>query len=249
MSDLVRAYLVSGDLDKVMPLLEETLKNRNAQLGPAGGGQLAKVVSLLEDTLEQQKARLGPEHRQIVHLEGTLALASALLDSEFYARARATKGPKHIDTLLELRKVAQMHLAFRQPDLAEPLLVEVLEGLAVGPDHTTRAITVELLQETFDLRAEISPDSWNTFNTQSLLGGARLGQQKYAEAEPLLLMGYEGMKAREAMIPQTDGGELRIPEALDRLIELYTATNKSEEAKRWRSERAKYSETKPKGKK
>jgi hypothetical protein len=95
----------------------------------------------------------------------------------------------------------------------------------------------------------MAPHSWNTFNTQSLLGGALLGQQKYAEAEPLLLMGYEGMKVREAMIPRSDGGDLRIPEAIDRLIELYTAMNKPEEAKRWQTERAKYPEAKLPGEK
>jgi hypothetical protein len=33
---------------------------------------------------------------------------------------------------------------------------------------------------------------------------------------------------------------LRIPEALDRLIKLYTATDKLDEVKKWRAERAKY---------
>jgi hypothetical protein len=59
----------------------------------------------------------------------------------------------------------------------------------------------------------------------------------------LLLKGYEGMKEREKSI--TKGGETRIPEALDRLIELYTATNKPDEAKKWQAERAKYSEINP----
>jgi hypothetical protein len=75
---------------------------------------------------------------------------------------------------------------------------------------------------------------------QSIRGGALLGQKKYAEAEPLLVKGYEGMKTREKTIPQHSGGELRIPEALDRLIELYTAINKPDEAKKWRAERVKY---------
>ena len=48
------------------------------------------------------------------------------------------------------------------------------------------------------------------------------------------------MKAREEKIPKLGGGELRLPEALDRLIELYTATNKPQELKKWRAERAKY---------
>jgi hypothetical protein len=68
--------------------------------------------------------------------------------------------------------------------------------------------------------------------------------EEYAEAEPLLVKGYEGMKTREQTIPKTGGGELRIPQALDRLIELYTAINKPDEAKKWQTERAKYPETK-----
>jgi hypothetical protein len=45
------------------------------------------------------------------------------------------------------------------------------------------------------------PDYWITSYAESLLGGALLGQKKYAEAEPLLVHGYEGLKAREARIP------------------------------------------------
>jgi Flp pilus assembly protein TadD len=91
-----------------------------------------------------------------------------------------------------------------------------------------------------DRAVALTPGDWTTFNTQSTLGGALLAQKKYAEAEPLLLKGYEGMKAREKTIPKQGGGELRIPEALDRLIELYTAINKPDEAKKWHMERAKY---------
>jgi hypothetical protein len=40
------------------------------------------------------------------------------------------------------------------------------------------------------------PDVGSTPNSQSLLGGALLGQKKYAEVEPLLLKRYEGMKQR-----------------------------------------------------
>jgi hypothetical protein len=95
-----------------------------------------------------------------------------------------------------------------------------------------------LLRECLAIREKTQPDAWNTFNAQSTLGGALLGQKKYAEAEPLLVKGYEGMKQREKPIPPQ--GVTRIPEALDRLIELYTATNKPDEAKKWRAERAKY---------
>jgi serine/threonine-protein kinase len=46
------------------------------------------------------------------------------------------------------------------------------------------------------------------------------------------------MKAREKAIPPQ--GSIRIPEALDRLVELYTATNNPDAIKKWQAERAKY---------
>jgi hypothetical protein len=96
-----------------------------------------------------------------------------------------------------------------------------------------------LIRDCLALREKTQPDAWTTFHTKSLLGGALLGQKKYTDAEPLLLAGYEGMKQREATIPQPDG-KVRLPEALDRLIELYTAIDKPDEVKKWRAERARY---------
>ncbi len=58
-----------------------------------------------------------------------------------------------------------------------------------------------VLRECLAIREKAQPDEWSTFNTRSLLGDSLLGQKKYAEAEPLIVSGYEGMKAREAKIP------------------------------------------------
>jgi hypothetical protein len=102
-----------------------------------------------------------------------------------------------------------------------------------------------LLRECLAIREKTMPDDWTTFNTRRMLGSALLGQKKYVEAEPLLLKGYEGMKEREKSIPKSGGAEKRTPEALGALIELYTATNKPEEVKKWRAERVKYPAGKP----
>ena len=61
-----------------------------------------------------------------------------------------------------------------------------------------------------------------------------LGQKKHADAEPLLLAGYEGMKQREKTIPEQ--GKVRIPEAIERLVQLYEATGKKDDAAKWRKE-------------
>jgi hypothetical protein len=91
-----------------------------------------------------------------------------------------------------------------------------------------------VLRECLAIREKTQPDAWTTFNTQSLLGGALLGQKKYADAEPLLLAGYEGMKQREKTIPPQ--GNTRIPEAIERLVQLYEATDKKNDAAKWREE-------------
>ena len=77
-----------------------------------------------------------------------------------------------------------------------------------------------LIREALTIREKVEPDDWRTFNTKSMLGGALLGQKKYAESEPLLLAGYEGLKQRETTIPEQ--GKVRLPEALERLVQLYT---------------------------
>ena len=46
------------------------------------------------------------------------------------------------------------------------------------------------------------------------------------------------MRQREKTIPPQ--GSTRIAEAIDRLIELATATNKPDDVKKWQAERAKY---------
>jgi hypothetical protein len=48
------------------------------------------------------------------------------------------------------------------------------------------------------------------------------------------------MMAREKSIPPRSG--TRVPETLDRLIAFHNASNKPEEAAKWRAERARYPE-------
>ncbi len=74
-------------------------------------------------------------------------------------------------------------------------------------------------------RDKTQPDALTTFNTKSLLGGAILGQKKYADAQPLLLAGHEGMKQSEETIPPR--GKVCTPEAIERLVQLYEPTTRN----------------------
>jgi hypothetical protein len=89
-----------------------------------------------------------------------------------------------------------------------------------------------LLRESLAIREKSIPDDYRRFNSMSLLGGALLGQGKHTEAEPLVIGGYEGMKARQAKIPAT--GALYLSEAAERVVRLYEAWDKPEKAAEWR---------------
>ena len=76
------------------------------------------------------------------------------------------------------------------------------------------------------------PDDWRVFNARHLLGACLLGQRKYAEAEPLLLGGYEGMNQRESNLG--NGGKQRLRENVRRLIQLYEGMDRADQADKWK---------------
>ncbi len=67
-----------------------------------------------------------------------------------------------------------------------------------------------------------------------MLGGALLGQNRYDVAEPMLIAGYEGMKQRQQSVPLQ--AQDRILEAIERLVQIYEATGKMDDATKFRKE-------------
>jgi hypothetical protein len=77
------------------------------------------------------------------------------------------------------------------------------------------------------------PDHWRKFATMSLLGGGLLGQGRYTEAEPMIVAGYEGMKTQEGKIAVWN--KFYLPEAAERVVRLYEAWDKPEQATAWKA--------------
>ena len=236
MNNLGQAYRYAGKLDLALPLLEETLKLRKAKLGPEhpntlismgslvsayqAAGKLDLALPLLEETLKLRKAKLGPEHPNTLIMMGGLAFVYDEL--------------KQFDKA-ELLLREQLRLMKQKSGGDSPGYAGALAQLGHNVLHQKKWTDAEpLLRECLAIREKTQPDVWSTFNTKSLLGGALLGQKKYADAEPLLLAGYEGMKKREAKIPPQ--GKIRLTEALERLVQLYEATDNKDEAAKWRKE-------------
>ena len=242
MDNLAAAYLAAGKVELALPLHEEALKLLRANRGPdhpdtlrcmhnlatayVSAGKLHLALPLFEESVKLHKSKLAPDHpgtlftmnnlAEVYEKLGKLDLALPLYE-ETLKRRKAKLGPDHPETLHTMASFGSALCASRDFTKAESLLRECLA-----------------------IRDKAQPDDWQTFYTQSLLGGALFGQKNYAGAEPLLLKGYEGMRQREKSITRRHANSL--PQALERLIGLYAATNKPDEVKRWRAERAKYSD-------
>jgi tetratricopeptide (TPR) repeat protein len=244
--NLAQAYRQRKQFDKSIPLLKEWLKLVEKKLGRdhlqtllivmglgvnyTDAGRVPEALPLLEEVYRARKAH------------PPLRLESAMFLMEAYMKAR--EQAKAVRVFREQRAETQLAQALQTLPAGSPQLAERLAQIGVLFLELQEWAGAEpLCRESLAIREKSQPNAWTTFNTMSMLGGALLGQKKYAEAEPLLLKGYEGMKAREKGIPPQGG--IRIPEAIDRLIEFYTATGKLDEAKTWRAERAKYPELAP----
>ena len=95
-----------------------------------------------------------------------------------------------------------------------PLATQLMYAASHYLKLDQHAAAETLLRESLTIREKLAPDAWSTFNTQSTLGEALLGQKKHADAEPLLIKGYEGMKQRAAKVPP-QVKVLRLREALE----------------------------------
>ena len=73
----------------------------------------------------------------------------------------------------------------------------------------------------------VQPEHWLRYKIMSMLGEARLAQKQYAEAETLLLAGYEGMRQHEEGLTKKQRLILQI-EALKKIVNLYETWHKAD---------------------
>ncbi len=131
---------------------------------------------------------------------------------ETLKRRRAKLGSAHPDTLHILEELGQ---AYRDAGRLDE--------------------SATLLRKALDARKKRKPGHGLTFNTMLLLGTTLLEQKKYADAEPLLVQGYEGIKMQtDQYIPPWN--KVLPIQALERIVRLYEATGQPDQAEKWRGE-------------
>jgi tetratricopeptide (TPR) repeat protein/tRNA A-37 threonylcarbamoyl transferase component Bud32 len=223
-------------------------------------GRYAEAEPLFREALAGQRRKLGADHpdtlRSLDNLanlyqsRGRYAEAEPLL-LEAVSGARRKLGPAHPTTQALILSTAVLYERGGQPAKAEPLWRELAEAAKkqAGPGAPSYAarlanLGTNLLKQRKPAEAEpplrtclairqgTQPDAWSTFNARSLLGEALARQKRYAEAEPLLLAGHEGLEARARTVPPQ--AQHSLTEALERLVQLYDAWGKPEQAAAWR---------------
>ena len=231
LNHLAAAYWSMNQLHKSVPLFKVVLKRQEAKLSRRYPNTLLAVANL--GINNKDSGRLDeaiPLIEETYHASGKFPnirwVGAQLLET--YAKAvRSTEAAKLVSELLaDARKTSPKE----STQLAGALASFSLTLLQLK----AYADAEPLLCECLAIREKTQPDLWSTFNSKSQLGGALLGLKQYAEAEPLLIVRYQGMHQREANI--RPHAKARLPEALERLIQLYEATDNPDEAARWRKE-------------
>ena len=233
MNNLAGVYESAGQADKALPLWEEALRVRTAKLGRThleaeilihnlaltyrDVGRLADALPLFEELAKLRIARLGPGDTNTFGSMVNLARIHLRMD-------QTAKALPIYDELV----AAQRDLPNRDQVRFAQILATVSVDLA---DARQFAAAEPYLRECLSILETKSPDDWETFTVRVRLGVSLKAQKKFAEAERVLLQGFEGLQAREDRIPAA--AQARISEAIERLIDLYMAWEKPDEAAKW----------------
>jgi tetratricopeptide (TPR) repeat protein len=223
-------------------------------------GKYAEAEKLYVEVLGYQEKVLGADHPQtlgtkfnlaiLYQARGRLDLAQPLFQ-EAADGSRRQLGLANADTQQRIYELITCLERTGKAETAEALYREViafLKGKDQGPEYLAwndglaahllarkkSAEAEPVLRECLALRGKHEPNAWKTFHLRALLGGVLSDQEKYVEAEPLLLAGYEGLKERAAMMSEQARG--LVIQALQRLVQLYERWGKEKEAARWRAE-------------
>ncbi|HEV2971353.1 MAG TPA: serine/threonine-protein kinase [Pirellulales bacterium] len=231
LDNLAAAYWRLNRLDKSIPLLEQTLAVQRKELGELHPNTLGTLAFLGVNYRDAGRLAEAIPLLEQAHREGSNQASLRWVGAELLTTyVRAGKSAEGSTLVKDNLDTARKELPTDSPSLAVALALDglVLLQLNAWPDAEP------ILRECLAMREKKEPDAWTTFSTKSMLGGALLGQKKYLDAEPLLVAGYEGMEKRDDKIPSQ--GKIRLTEALNRLIQLYEATGKKNEATKWRKE-------------
>ena len=223
-------------------------------------GKYVLAESLYRKVVELQRPVLGDEHPNMLLTMNGLAFLYVLQGKraqaeEIYKKSLETQrrvvGQDHPDTVSTMFNLAGLYLNEGKNAEAEPLSTKVVDirrrTLGEQDPATMRSVAIlgllylnlhrydqaeSLLRSAMKRYEQTDGDSWERYDCQSMLGDSLASQRRFVEAEPLLLSAYEGLKKREAAIPQQTSRP-PLERAEEWVVRLYKEWGKPDKAVEW----------------
>jgi eukaryotic-like serine/threonine-protein kinase len=237
-SNLAELYRAQGKYSEAEALHVQALEIERRVLGADHPDTLIsmEVLALLYEA-QQRYSEAEP-------------LRSAVLEIR-----RRVLGADRPDTRNALHNLAYLYFTAGAPEKALPVFEELIQRrkatLAANPADAgpladslfyqarcliqlARGSEAEAAaRESLALREQAAPDDRSRLVATCVLAECLIGQQKYADAEPLLNEAYEGLKKLATTTPAVANSLARVMECL---VQLYDAWGKPAEAAKWRQQ-------------
>jgi tetratricopeptide (TPR) repeat protein/predicted Ser/Thr protein kinase len=150
-------------------------------------GRYAEADTLFKRALTSLQHSLGPDHMLTWKV-------SYSLGESYREQGKFKEAESIFDKVVEART--------RVLGRNNPYTAQVLAALGeVKLEQHAYADAEKLLREAVQIRQQKSPDAWERYYAESLLGATLRGLEKYSDARPLLTSGYQGMLERQGSIP------------------------------------------------
>lgn len=222
--------------------------------------RFAQAEPLCLESLALRERVLGPDHDATLASRNNVGFLYSLQDRytecepyyrETYEIRRSKLGVEHPDTLLSMNNLGWLYSRLERWDDSEALLTELVEvGRRVEPDSSDLYLSIHslggllvargeprraepLLREAIEgLQRRMPAGEWRIGAAKVSLGSALRRQERYEEAEGLLLEGHD--RVARVLGPahrQTQKGA-------EELVALYESWGRSEQADAWRAKLA-----------
>ncbi|HEX5229014.1 MAG TPA: serine/threonine-protein kinase [Bryobacteraceae bacterium] len=223
-------------------------------------GKYAEAEVEIKTALESRRRLEGDQHLDTIasmnslgllyQAEGKFEAAEKLFQQAVAASSKAL-GPEQQNTLGAMNNLADLYARQGRRAEAEAMYRQVLEvrRRVLVPEHPRIArvlaslgeLKIEeenyhdaeaFLREAVQIRDQATPDAWERYYTQSLLGAALAGERKYAASETLLLSGYRGLQQRRDFMPFEN--RAYVQRSRQAIFHLYEQWGKPDQAASWR---------------
>jgi serine/threonine protein kinase/tetratricopeptide (TPR) repeat protein len=220
------------------------------------------AISLYVEALDTTRAMKGDDDPDTIitayHLAITYSDAGQLDSAEAVIKEWLPRGQAKLDLGHQYRQLGvdtavKIYQRMERPEKAEPLWRQLASSSkekdgADSPKYAEQLVYLgenllaqrrpadaqHVFRECLAIRQQTEPDAWTTFYTLAQLGTCFLIQKQYADAEPLLLSAYDGLKAREDKIPSDPRKMFLTFHVPYRLVELYKGWGQQDKANEWR---------------